>query len=216
MRDTIEHNEWMDFMQGELEVLNDVRVEAVKTIDAHYFTVRKVAAFADHIVVDDNESKNRALDLAGDVKELSKKIDEDRKKAIEPSRKIVTTVNDAAKKFQEILDLTEGKLKVKLAQYQLLKQIEAEKAQKSVQALSESLGMDIEILAPNAPTTMSSDKASTCTREKYTFEITDLELVPDEFWVIDEKLIQKHIAMGVRNIPGVEIKTEKTMIIRRK
>ena len=76
--------------------------------------------------------------------------------------------------------------------------------------------MDIAILAPNAPTTLSSEKASTCTREKYTFEIVDMSVVPDEYWVIDEDLIKKHIALGKREIAGVQIKTEKSMVIRRK
>lgn len=216
MRDVYEDTDILDFMQGDLEVLKDDRIEAIKAVDQHYFSVKKVAAYAGMIVVDDDPSCERALDIAGDAKNLAKRIEEDRKKAIEPHRKIVGVVNDAAKKFQLALDQVEAMIKVKLSQYQFLKQVEAETAQKAVKELSESLGLDVEILAPNAPSTLSSEKASTSTREKYTFEITDATLVPDEFWVIDEKLIQKHIALGKREIPGVEIKTEKTMIIRRK
>jgi len=216
MMDTIDDNELLDFMKGDLEVLQDVRIEAVKTIDKHFFSIKKLGAMAELAKVQDAETCNEALNLAGDIKNLYKAIEEDRKKAIEPSRKIVQMVNDVAKKFQATLDMAEQLLKVKLAAYQLTQQMKAEEAQKAVKSLSESLGLDIEIIAPSASKTLSSEKASTSTREKLTFEITDPAIVPDEYWRLDEKLIQAHISMGKKHIPGIKIVTEKTMIIRRK
>jgi len=216
MMDTLDTNDLLDFMKGDLEVLQDVRIEAVKTIDKHFFAIKKLGAMADVAIIEDDESCRDALNLAGDIKTLYKAIEEDRKKAIEPSRKIVNMVNDVAKKYQSTLEMAENLLKVKFAAYQLTQQTKAEEAQKQVKALSESLGLDIEIIAPSASKTLSSEKASTSTREKLTFEILDPELVPDEYWVIDEKLIQSHIAMGKKDILGVKIMTEKTMIIRRK
>lgn len=216
MMDTIYTNDLLDFMKGDLEVLQDVRIEAVKTIDKHFFSVKKLGAMAEMVKVEDADTCSDALNIAGDIKNLYKAIEEDRKKAIEPSRKIVNMVNDVAKKYQAALEIAEQLLKVKLAGYQLTQQVKAEEAQKQVKELSESLGLDIEIVAPSASKTLSSEKASTSTREKLTFEILDPELVPDEYWVIDEKLIQSHIAMGKKDIPGVKIVTEKTMIIRRK
>ena len=214
MQDTFNTSELFDFMKD--EVLPDIRISAVKQIDKHFFQVTKVASLANSVVIEDSETCERALDIAGDVRTLSKQIDEDRKRAIEPSRKIVQMVNDCAKQFQDTLDMAERIIKVKLAGYQLSQEIKADEAQKTVRELSETLGLDIEILAPNAPRTLSSAKASTSTREKLTFEILDSHLIPDEYWVVDDKLIQKHIAMGKREIPGVRLVTEKTMIIRRK
>jgi hypothetical protein len=216
VKDVLDNTDYLDFMKGDLEVLQDVRIEAVKTIDKHFFAIKKLGAMAELAKIDDDESCRDALNLAGDIKTLYKQIEEDRKKAIEPSRNIVNMVNDVAKRYQNVLEIAENLLKMKFAAYQITQQTKAEEAQKQVKALSESLGLDIEIIAPNAPKTMSSEKASTSTREKLTFEILDPELVPDEYWVIDEKMIQSHIALGKRDIPGVKIMTEKTMIIRRK
>ena len=125
MFDSVDSNDLLDFMKDSIEVLPDHRIQAVKEIDKYFFTVTKVTAVADTVAIDDYDSCQRALDIAGDVRSLSKKIDDERKRVTEPYRKIVQMVNDCAKSFQGRLDLAESALKVKLAKWQLTEEIKA-------------------------------------------------------------------------------------------
>lgn len=217
MNDTEDDNEVIDFMVDEIEVeLEKNPDHAIARIQGFYPRALNITKQAEAITVQDQGSSATALNIGADAKKLHAEIEAERKRLTAPFRDFIQKVNLAAKDIQQSLLLVDGIIKFKLAGYQLDQEIIAQKAQEAVKNLSETLGLDVTIIAPNAPKNLSSDKATTSTREKLTFEIEDANLIPDEYWVIDEKLIQKHIDLGKREIPGIKIKTEKTMIIRRK
>lgn len=217
MNDKKEDSELIDFMVDEVEVeLENHPESAVAKIQGFYPRALTITKQAEMVKVEDSTSSTNALNIGADAKKLYAEIEAERKRLTAPLRNFIQKVNSTAKDIQQSLLLVDGIIKVKLAGYQLEQEFSAKKAQEEVRKLSETLGLDITIIAPDAPKNLSSDKATTCVREKLSFEIEDANLVPDEFWVIDEKLIQKHIDLGKREIPGIKIKTEKTMIIRRK
>ena len=216
MNDIQDNTESLDFMTDEVQIVPEEAREIVKQINGYFHQITEFAEDAKNLSIENEVSKNEALDLSADVKTIYTRIETYRKKAIEPHRKIINQVNESAKNLQEALKNIEGTIKVKLAGYRLVQEIQAEKAKDAVKELSESLGLDIAILAPDAPRNLSSSKATTSTREKVSFEIVDANLIPDEYWMIDEKAIQKHIELGKKDIPGIKITTEKQMIIRRK
>lgn len=51
-------------------------------------------------------------------------------------------------------------------------------------------------------------------RKVWTFKVTDLSLVPKEFFVLDEKKVRSQIRDGVREISGIEIFQETSIAIR--
>lgn len=219
MQDALDSSDFLDFMKDDInsiEILPDQRIEAVQQIEKYYVHISRLGTLAENIVIEDNDSCKRALDICGDAKTIFKHIEEYRKKAVEPSRKVIQTINDCAKDLQKALNLINATLSVKLMGWQKTQEKAALEAQEAVKDLSESLGLSVDIIAPNAPKTMSSAKASTATRETVGFVIEDMSLVPEEFWIVDEKAIETQIKLGRRNIPGVKITTEKTLIIRRK
>jgi len=205
----------MDFIQ-DVSVLQDERISSIKKLEKHSPYIAKLTHLAQTLTITCKEDYQKAIDIVANSRDEFDKTEELRKSETEPSRKFVKMVNDAAKAFTDELKECERILTVKLAQWMAEQEKEAEQAQKEVKKLSKKLGLDVEILAPSAPTTLSSSDGSLRIREKASFEIADKSLIPDEYWIVDEELIKKHIALGKRDIPGVKIVTEKTLVLRRK
>lgn len=214
MNDTQNNTDYFDFLKDDFDVLEDNRHPAIAEIEKHLPTISKLSLLAKNITIDDSEACSSALDITADIRTLDKKIDELRKKASEPARKLVQMINDSAKGLQEILSIAEHEVKVKIATFHLREQEKMKAAQESVKELSAKLGVDI--LIPNENQRVHSAKASTYFKEEWTFEIVDVNLVPSEYWVIDQKLIQKHIDLGKQDIPGVKIVKGKKFVVRRK
>jgi hypothetical protein len=55
---------------------------------------------------------------------------------------------------------------------------------------------------------------STNMKKVWTFNIVNPDLVPDQFWTINEQMIKQAIAAGMREIPGVNIYQEEQLILR--
>lgn len=208
--------EEIDFMDETTEIFFDDRPESIREIQRHYEDVLRLSKLAEAMVITNDESNGEAINLEVRAKDVHRKIEMDRKMLTEPMRMEIQSINDCAKNLQLSLDNITGTLKIKIASYQLEQSEKTKEAQREVQKLSKTLGLDIDILVPQVKKSYSTDKAITYFKEKKGFEIQDLNAIPDEYWVVDEKLIQKHIDLGKTDIPGIKIKTEKTFHIRRK
>lgn len=236
MEDHTNFNKEYDFMEDEtnhfsIEVLGpqageeakqdqalvkDLVVDLLKEISPYQSQVNCLVDTSAQLCVEDMEGCRWALDVCAEARTTSKSIEEVRKRVTEPHRRTVQFVNNYAKEMQQKLDAIINNLTFKLAQWYAIQKEQTEAAQKSMKELSESLGVDMEIVVPSAPENLSSSKASTCSREKISFVVENADLIPDEYWIIDEKVIQKHINLGKRDIPGIKIVKEKTFIVRRK
>ncbi len=217
MVDERDDSTFLDFMKDEVQVVEGEMRPAISSL--LYYDINKlneISKLSENLIIDSKESADAALRLSSKAKVIFKNAEEFRKKKLQPYRDLISMVNEYAANLKKTLDAIDGTLKVKLAAWQAIQQKRALEAQESIKEFSETLGLDIAIHAPKAPETASCEAATAYTRDKVTFEIEDAMLVPDEYWVIDEKAIQKHIDLGKRDIPGVKIKIEKVMTIRRK
>lgn len=214
MNDTQNDTDFLDFLKDDFEVLTDDRHPAITEIEKHLPTISKLSLLAKNISVDDSETCASALDITADIRNLDKTIETLRKKAIEPARRMVQMINDSAKGLQEILSKAEHAVKVKIATYHVKEDEKMKAAQESVKELSAKLGVDIVI--PNQNHGVHSTKATTYYKEDLSFEIVDINLVPEVYWVLDQDLIQKHIDLGKQDIPGVKIVKGKKFVVRRK
>jgi hypothetical protein len=212
MIDIEEYTEFLDFMKGDIVVMQDDRPESIQKIDSFYNKIAEVTKRAELILIEDGLSYETALRLNVLAKEISKDLDIERKRLIEEPRKFIAMINDRARQLQETLTLVDGILKIKIIEWQATEESKSRESKAAVQRLSETMGFDIS--SPSSGFTSSA--ASTYTKEKQTFEITDSDLVPDMYWVIDEKAIQRHIDLGKTDIPGVKLVTHKTFHIRKK
>lgn len=214
MNDKRNNTDFLDFLEDEFEILPSDKHPAVTEMEVHLPTISKLSLMAKNLVVEDIQSCGRALDVTADVRSLHKQLEELRKKAIAPARKIVQMINDAAKGLQDILMLAENEMKVKIALFQEKEQERMKLAEESVKELSERLGVDIMI--PDDARLIQSSKATTYYKEEWSFEIVDVNLIPDIYWIVDEKLVQRHIDLGKQDIPGINIVKGKKFMVRRK
>lgn len=214
MYDTKEDTDFLDLLKDNLEVLPDDRFPAIAEIEKHLPAISKLSLMAKNVTVEDSDSCSIALDITADIRTLDKMIESLRRTATEPFRKIVQKINDSAKGLQEILSNAEYDLKVKLATYHAKEAEKVKAAEESVRELSAKLGVDI--IIPNEAKNAHSAKATTYFKEDWTFEIEDVNLIPDVYWVVDEKMVQKHIDLGKQDIPGIKIVKGKKFVVRRK
>lgn len=214
MIDTQNNTDFLDFLKDDYEVLPADRHPAITEIEKHLPTISKLSLLAKNITIDNSETCSSALDITADIRSLDKTIETLRKAATEPARRIVQMINDSAKGLQEILSIAEHEVKVKIATYHIKEEEKMKAAQESVKELSAKLGVDVVI--PSEHHGVHSAKATTYTKEVLTFEIQDAKLIPDIYWLIDEKMIQKHIDLGIQDIPGIKVVKGKKFVVRRK
>jgi hypothetical protein len=71
------------------------------------------------------------------------------------------------------------------------------------------------VAAPVEPVkAFRGDAGTTTPRSVWKFEIVKAELVPAQYLTVDESLVRKAIAAGVREIPGINISEEKIPVTR--
>lgn len=208
---------WFDFMEDTQESSLEIRHHSWEiSLENILKQVEDASERALAIKIVDQITLERVLDLSAEIMNIKDRIEECRKKATKPQRDVIQKINDEAKKITTILERVKVSITIKISEWQLQQELLAIESKEKASRLAASLGISVDILAPDASKVVSSDKASTVVRETRSFEITDASLVPDEYWVIDDKLIQKHVDLGKNDIAGIKIITEKNLHIRRK
>lgn len=184
-----------------------------------------------HEVKDDSTVK-AAVTIAGEAKELSKKIEAQRKEIIEEPGKFVKTVNAFCKEFTNKLGKIESSLKFKIGQYQHKVELERRKQEETIRKANEELQKKLDAEAkksgveapkvtpmplPKQEGTVarsSETGAAAHIRKQWKAEIVDPEKVPREFCSPDMKKISEAIKMGIREIEGVRIFEDISTVLR--
>lgn len=213
MNDVEEHTDFLDLLKDKFEVLPDDRFPAIAEMESYLPKISDLSLIAHNIVIEDVPSCQEAQDKIAEIRLVQDKIESLRKKGGEPFRKTVLMINDSAGGLKEILSKSEREINIKVATYQAQEAEKSKAAQESVKELSAQLGVDI--IIPEAKSIQSS-KTTSFYKEELSFQIEDASLIPDIYWVVDEKAIQKHIDLGIQDIPGVKIVKSKKFVVRRK
>lgn len=208
---------FLDFMvDDDIQIIKDDRHPAIKELIRHQEKIAKIINRVEILIIYDKESADIALRLSVESKEIFEDMESFRKKTLEPYRKFISCINECASNLKKSLEYIDATIKIKIAGWHEVQHRQALEAIETTNEFTESLGLQIPIVIRKATKNTSCESATAYTRDKVTFEIEDASIIPDEYWVIDEKAIQKHIDLGKKDIPGVNIKTEKVMTIRRK
>jgi hypothetical protein len=208
---------FLDFMvDDEIQILQDDRHPAIKELVVHQEKIGEIIKKVEILIIYDKTSCDAALRLSAESKEIFQNMESFRKKTLEPYRKFIAGINECASNLKKSLEYIDATIKVKLAGWHQLQERQHLEALESTREFTQSLGLELPVVMRETPKNASCEAATAYTRDKVTFEIEDESLVPDEYWVIDFDSIQKHIALGKKDIPGVKIKVEKVMTIRRK
>lgn len=182
-----------------------------------------------NLTVNDEASNVAAIELAGDSKKLNKAIEDFRKNSVQPALEYQRAINNLCKHYQDRLSVIERDAKTKCGQYQAKVELERRKAQEAARKAQEELQKKIEAEAkaanvepppvvapviPEAPKTVRTEKGSMTFKEVWKFEVVNAVEVPREYLVVSDSLIREAVKNGIRQIPGVNIYSEKEASIR--
>lgn len=193
-----------------------------------YPSIEEMKEQADaHQVVDDGSYKN-AIAMAGQAKELVKKLEKTRKEIISEPDSFVRQVNKFVKSFKDQLEQIETGLKRKIeAHARRLEQErrekerkareEAERVQAELNKKAEESGTDpVEVAPPvveQPKVTRAETGAAVHMRKEWTWELEDIKQVPAEYLEVKKTAVNQAVKAGIREIPGIKIyETEKAVL----
>uniref|UniRef100_A0A6H2A2Q8 Uncharacterized protein n=1 Tax=viral metagenome TaxID=1070528 RepID=A0A6H2A2Q8_9ZZZZ len=175
-------------------------------------------------------SLKQAIGLAGDAKQLAKRIEQEKKTILEEPNQFVKAVSAFAKDFTAPLQEIEANLKQKIGQYQYRIELDRRKQEELIRKANEELqkklnkeakkaGVEAPKVTPTpvvkAETVARSETgASTHIRKAWKAEVCDPEKVPREYCEPSMKLINQAVKMGVREIEGVRIFEDIQTVLR--
>ena len=210
------------------------------TMDAE--SVRRALARYDHdiaemenqarqAVITDAATKEGVVKMTGRAKKLDKAIEGLRKAAVEPFNEHVKRVNGLCKGYQKrFQDITQG-LTDKITIYdraeaatrreaERIAQGAARKIEAEARKAAEAAGVPAEevptvsVVLPTAPTVTRTEEGSSHSRAVWKWKIVDVDALPRDWMIPDEKAINGAVRAGLRSIPGIRIYEETQTIIR--
>jgi len=167
--------------------------------------------------VNDDKQLSIVSDKIKQIKTLQKFIETEKEKLVGPAKAIIAEAKDKYDPFIKKCQNAEIVLKQKATKYmeeKEAKRIEAEK--KIVEKVEngrlkpENAVKKIEALPETQKTIKSENGSGLRMAKRRTAVIVNPDLVPDEYWIIDEVKVRKDALAG-KEIPGVEIKEESVL-----
>lgn len=195
-------------------IFTDHEMEPIQKIENFSSSVVKLLKLTTCLEISSEQQCREALKIAAEAKSFHRQIEDIRKRSIEPSRRTIAIINDAAKHLTTQLDELGEAIKVKLSIWQKKLEEDAKEAKERVSQLSKELGIDI--YTPEAPKTLSNEYAVASTKYKWGWSVVDESLVPKEYLMPDPEKIERAVKAGVREIAGVSISEISSMTIRRR
>ena len=151
------------------------------------------------------------------IKTLQKYIEQEKDKLVDPAKAIITEAKEKYDPFIKKCQNAEIVLKERAKAYMMQKEQKRIEDEKKIAARVEKGTMKMETAVkklealPEAQNTVSSEQGSRLRMSKRKVaEITNPELIPPEFWIIDEVRVRREALArdkeGIPQIPGVVIR----------
>lgn len=148
------------------------------------------------------------------TKEFRKRVEEQRKEKIEPFRKFISIINDAAKQVTTPLEEAEDLIKQKITQYRTLLEIERQQELRAKEEAAKIIGSDAPVYVAPVDSVSREGGVIAYTKTEKKFKILEALEVPRQFLMVNEEAISLAIKQGCTEIPGIEIYEEKKTILR--
>jgi hypothetical protein len=164
------------------------------------------------------------------IARIEKALEEERKKYVDPLNKQVKTINTFFKGYTDKLSEFKETARKKISDYRSEKERKRLEEQKRLDAIlakqreeelkqaaatgttAPAIGLSVPV-APLA-NTVKSDTGSASGRSVWKWSVEDYSKIPDEYYILDEKLINANVKGGMRSIPGIKIYEEKEVSFR--
>jgi len=183
--------------------------------------IKGMKTLIDSTQVTNDDELAKVSDIVKQVKTLGKYIEAEKEKFVAPAKLIIKEARDKYDPYIKECDNAEIVLKIRARDYMVAqeqkKRAEEAAIAKKVEAgrlKPENAIKKIENLAP-APSKIQTMESGLKMSKKMVAKIQDANLVPDEYWVIDEVMVRKaameFYKAGLPQIPGVIVVEEAVM-----
>ncbi len=203
-----------------------VKLEANPEIIAFYTEGLSLLEFAEARVIKTNDDLEPATDDLAVISKVMKGMESCRKEYLKPFQDHVKETNDAYKILMSPIEqadkITRGKITAFINE-QTWKRKEAEAIEAERLALArreaELKGGEITVdLTPVAkpepvPDRIKTDMGSAGLKDHWVFEVTDFELLPSEYKMVDAVKLGKVVRAGLHTIPGVKIENKPSLAV---
>ncbi len=171
--------------------------------------IKDMQIFAENMDVTSLEAFKKITSLYADAKSWERIIEQKRKEANTPEQQIINARNDRAREVTEPLKHIQEICKRKADDYQKHLERERKKEEEKIQVAAD-LFDEVMPYVPPVSQSHRGDGAVAYTRTETKFRLIDLSLVPLRYLMIDEDKIKRDIKLGITEISGLEIYTQKT------
>ena len=177
--------------------------------------ISDMVQFTRALVVDSDVAYKKITSLYRQARDWKKVIDGKRKEITEPLRRQTAALNDKAKELTEPLDavieLANSKANGYLSNLEALKRAEDEKLRAAAALFDAEEELYIPPLEKSA---VRGDGAVAVTKKELRFKLLDISKVPAKYLALDEMAIRKDLALGLAEIPGLEVYEETVTSLR--
>lgn len=167
--------------------------------------------------ITNDDELNRVADEIKKFKTLKKYIEQEKDKLVDPAKAIIAEAKEKYDPFIKKCENAEIILKERAKKYMLAKEQKRIENEQKIAARVEKGTLKAETAVrkleslPEAQNTVRTDKGSALRMSKRKIaEIVDPELIPREFWIIDEVRVRREALgrdkEGLPQIPGVVIR----------
>lgn len=201
--------------------------EEVKELE---LDITNIQAQGKALQVSNQDEYQRGVELLSWIQKSIKKAEEKRKFFVSPLNDHVARINAFFKNFTqplaEMREVIEPKMmawrraedariaaeeeRIRKEQAAVQKKLEKE-AKKNGGAVPEPL--PVPTFMPQAKTVFADNGMATV-KKNWTWKIKNRELIPNEYWILDEKKLNAAVRAGIRNIRGIEIYQEESLSVR--
>jgi len=169
----------------------------------------EIVKIADDLVVTTKVEENNAYDILKRIKALKKEIEDKRTSITKPLNTSLRAANALFKPLSLPLMEADSTIRGKILVW---REAEEEKAAKQqairdkVRATKEAKGIETEPVKAVVP-----DVGESTTAKRWTYDVVNITKVPREYLALDTSVVWRAIRNGVRNIPGLDIRQEKSL-----
>jgi len=195
-----------------------LKKEPAKELSLAKQQIIKAEAAVNDLVVKDDLMLARATDLLSKVKAVGRIIKKEREDYTRPAKEIIAKAKSIYDPMEERVKWAESQIKSKMIAYQTAKEEKIRADQEKLAARVEKGTMKMETavakvgaLEETKQNSVFGDNGGRIQfREIRKVIIENPDLVPDEYWIIDEVRVRRDALAG-KEIAGVKVITEKSV-----
>jgi hypothetical protein len=200
---------------SEIQVYDEVNAQA-----------NAMPQLATAMIVETPEHVTAATNFLGFLATSKKRFEARRTFFVRPLNDQVNAINAAFRSIITPLDTATATLKTKVLAYnreqerfrqEEIKRLQQEEAAKIIDAYisGEEIPLPTVIAPPKAPTMTVGSFGKAVSKKRWTFEVTNLALVPRSYMMVNDQAIRDAIKAGIREIPGVRIYQDEQLAVIR-